>query len=73
MMAPGALAQIKFEWRYCYRAHGSPMAGVVQAISPSGGVARIRFDRIADSYILVDHLEPVEVDVSLEREALALA
>lgn len=46
------------------------MTGVIQAISPSGKVARIRLDHIADSYILVDHLEQVEAEVPPEAEIL---
>jgi hypothetical protein len=57
-LSPELLAQIKGEWRHSYRAHGSSMAGVIQAISPSGAVARIRLDEVADSYVLVRHLEP---------------
>ena len=69
-MTPGVLAQIKNQWRQCYRAPGTPVAGVIQSISPSGSVARIRLDHIADSYILVDHLEQVEAEVLGEPELL---
>ena len=72
-MTPGVLAQIRSEWRHCYRAPGTPMAGIVQAVSPTGNVARIRFDQVADSYILVSHLEPVPVDVGLAPEVLTPA
>ncbi len=72
-MSPGVLAQIKSEWRYCYRSPGSRIAGIVQAISPSGGVARIRLDQVADSYVLVSHLEPAEVDAALEPNVLSPA
>lgn len=65
-MTPGIVAQIKAEWRHCYRASGTPMAGVVQTVSPSGRVARIRLDDVADSYILVSHLEPAPVETMLE-------
>ena len=71
-MTPGVLAQIKSEWRHCYRAPGTPMAGIVQAVSPSGTVARIRFDQLADSYILVPHLEAA-AEVAPEPEVLTAA
>ena len=68
-MTPGIVAQIRAEWRHCYRAHGTAVAGVVQNVSPSGRVARIRLDDVADSYILVSHLEPVLVEAMLEPDA----
>lgn len=70
-MTPGVMAQIKEQWRYCYRAQGSPVAGVVQEFSPSGQVARIRLDRIADSFVLVAHLEPVPAGVEIEKGLLS--
>ena len=70
-MAPGIGAQIKKEWRHFYRAHGTAIAGVVQAVSPSGKVARIRLDDVADSYILVSHLEPAPLGAMLEPELVA--
>ena len=69
-MTPGIMAQIKAEWRHCYRAHGTAMAGVVQTLSPTGTVARIRLDAFADSYVLVSHLEPVPMDAPLEPELM---
>jgi hypothetical protein len=72
-MSPGLLAQIKEEWRHCYRAPGAPMAGVIQAISPSGSVARIRLDDVADSYILVSHLEPALPAEVTRHELLSVA
>ena len=70
-MSPGVMAQIKEQWRYCYRAHGTPIAGVVQEVSPSGQVARIRLDQIADSFVLVAHLEPVSVAAEIEESLLS--
>ncbi len=72
-MTPGAIAQIREDWRHCYRKPGTSVAGVVQEISESGTVARIRFDRVADSYILVNHLEPAGVEADLEPGLLAAA
>ena len=67
-MTPGIAAQIKAEWRHCYRAQGTAVTGVVQTVSPSGRVARIRLDEVADSYVLVSHLEPAPMDAMLEPE-----
>ena len=72
-MTPGAIAQIKEDWRHCYRKPGTSVAGVVQEISDSGAVARIRFDQVADSYILISHLEPAEAEVTLEPGLLSAA
>jgi hypothetical protein len=72
-MTPGAIAQIKEDWRHCYRKPGTPVAGVVQEISESGAVARIRFDQLADSYILVSHLKPARAEVALELGILSAA
>jgi hypothetical protein len=72
-MTPGAIAQIRENWRHCYRKPGTSVAGVVQEISQSGTVARIRFDEVADSYILVSHLEPADVDAALEPGLLSAA
>jgi hypothetical protein len=70
-MAPGTVVQIKRGYRHCYRAQGSPMVGVVQDLSPTGSVARIRCDDLSDSYILVSHLEPADADVLLEPGMLS--
>jgi hypothetical protein len=70
-MAPGTVVQIKRDYRHCYRAQGSPMVGVVQDLSPTGRVARIRCDHLSDSYILVSHLEPADADVLLEPGMLS--
>jgi hypothetical protein len=56
-MTPGAVVHVRPESRPHYRKPGAPVAGVVQALSPSGSVARIRMDDVADSYVLVCHLE----------------
>ncbi len=58
-MTPGGSVQIRPEWRRHYRKNGASVAGVLQELSPSGGVARIRMDDLADSYVLVAHLEMV--------------
>ena len=73
IMSPGLLAQIKSEWRHVYRAHGSSMTGVIQDISPTGSVARIRLDDVADSYILVSHLEPAAQPERLREPQLVNA
>ena len=70
-MTPGIVAQVREEWRHLYRAHGTAIAGVVQAVSPSGKVARLRLDEVADSYILVSHLEPAPLGAMLEPEPVA--
>jgi hypothetical protein len=72
-MTPGAIAQIKENWRHCYRKPGTSVAGVVREISESGAVARIHFDQVADSYILVSHLEPVGAEAALEPGLLSAA
>lgn len=72
-MTPGQVAQIREDWRHNYRKPGTSVAGVVQEISTSGAVARIRFDQVADSYILVSHLEPAGSEVELEPGLLAVA
>ncbi len=72
-MTPGQIAQIREDWRHCYRKPGSPVAGVIQEISKSGTVAKIRFDQVADSYILVSHLEPAGVDARVELGMLVAA
>ena len=72
-MTPGALAQIREDWRHNYRKPGTSVTGVVQEISQSGAVARIRFDQVADSYILVSHLEPAKADLILEPGLLSAA
>lgn len=64
-MAPGMTAQIKDDWRHNYRRPETAVVGVVQALSPSGAIARIRFDDVMDSFILVSHLEPVEPGTEL--------
>ena len=70
-MTPGVMAQIKEQWRHCYRAQGTPVAGVVQEVSPSGHVARIRLDQIADSFVLIAHLEPVPVGAEIDEGLLS--
>lgn len=72
-MSPGALAQIKQEWRHCYRRPGTSIAGIIQEVSATGTIARIRFDQLADSYILVAHLEPAGVEAALEPGLLSAA
>lgn len=72
-MSPGAVAQIKEDWRHCYRKPGSSVAGVIQEVSGTGAVARVRFDNLADSFILVSHLEPVPAEVALEPGILSAA
>jgi hypothetical protein len=72
-MTPGAIAQIKTNWQHCYRKPGTPVAGVIQEVSESGTVAKIRFDRVADSYILISHLEPAGVEATLEPGLLSAA
>jgi hypothetical protein len=72
-MTPGAIAQITENWRHCYRKPGTAVAGVVQEISASGAVARIRFDDVADSYILVSHLEPAGAEATMEPGLLSAA
>ena len=72
-MSPGAVAQIRENFRHCYRKPGTSVAGVVQEISDSGSVARIRFDDVADSYILVSHLEPAGAEAALEPGILSAA
>ncbi len=72
-MTPGAIAEIKTDWRHCYRKPGSSVAGVIQEISGSGSVARIRFDQVADSFILVSHLEPAGVEAVLLPDLLSAA
>lgn len=72
-MTPGAAVQIRPEWRYCYRAHGSAMVGVIQAISPTGRVARIWLDRLADTFVMVSHLEPAGVEGEVEAGVLSAA
>jgi hypothetical protein len=56
-MDPGVHARIKIAWRGYYRCPGSSIGGVVQAVSSTGKVTRIRLDDVADSYVLTDHLE----------------
>ena len=55
-MTAGMQVEIRPERRYHYRRKGSPMSGVLMELSPSGAVARVAMDDIADSYVLVADL-----------------
>ncbi len=56
-MAPGAAVRIRNDVSRYYRKPGEATSGVVRSVSPTGHVARVRMDDVADSYVLVDHLE----------------
>jgi len=56
-MAPGARVQLKPEFRSIYRRPGASVTGTVQGLSPSGAVARVRMDEVADSFVRVNHVE----------------
>lgn len=55
-MSPGTIVEIRTDWRLFYRKPGVPVTGILQALSPSGLVARVRMDDHGDSYVLVVHL-----------------
>jgi len=56
-VSPDAVVEIRPDWRAVYRKPGVSIAGIVQALSPTGLVARVRMDEHADSYVLVAHLD----------------
>lgn len=55
-MSPGIVVEIEDDWRSAYRKPGTSVAAILQALSPTGLVARIRVDEQGDSYVLVAHL-----------------
>ena len=65
-IAPGSVVRIGSSWSRHYRKPGGSVTGVVSDLSPTGAVARVRMDEVADSYVLVDHLR-------VERPASRLA
>ncbi len=56
-MSPGTVVEIRTDWRLIYRKPGAATAGILQALSPTGLVARVRMDEYGDSYVLVAHLD----------------
>ena len=56
-MSPGTVVEIKADWRLVYRKPGASITGILQALSPTGLVARVRMDEHGDSYVLVAHLD----------------
>ena len=58
-MSPGAAIRIEARWGHSYPKPGAASVGIVEALSPSGRLARVRFDEAAAFFVLVAHLEPV--------------
>ncbi len=56
-MSPGTVVEIRADWWTVYRKPGASVAGILQALSPTGLVARVRMDEHGDSYVLVAHLD----------------
>ena len=55
-MSPGALVRIDDQWRYQYRKVGARTAGTLLELTPSGALARVRMDAVADSWVWTHHL-----------------
>ena len=56
-MTRGTTVRIKPEFVPFYRKRGTPLQGRVVSVSPSGTVARVHLDDVADSWVRTDHLE----------------
>jgi hypothetical protein len=57
----GALVRIRPDLCRHYRKPGASESGVVMWLSPTGAIARVRMDQVADSYVRVDDLEGVHM------------
>jgi len=67
-IAPAAAVRVHVDWARNYRRLGGSESGVVVAVSPTGAVARVRMDEVADSYVHVDHLELESTEPMTPRE-----
>ena len=70
-MSPGAEVKIVAHAQRFYRKAGTQTVGQLVLLSPSGAVALVRFDDIADSFVRVEHLETPQpqADQRLCRES----
>ena len=55
-MTPGAMVHIDDEWRFQYRRIGTQTAGILLELTPTGLLARVRMDGVADSWVWTRHL-----------------
>jgi hypothetical protein len=54
----GSRVRVKSDFAAVYRKPGSSIEGRIVGISPTGGVARVRMDDLADSYVRAEDLVP---------------
>ena len=55
-MSVGSRVRVKSASASFYRKPGSSIEGRIVGISPTGDVARVRMDDLADTYVRTEHL-----------------